>query len=588
MLVSRFARSLTGVAVVFLVGSGLVNSSAAQNLASADGAIRSELLIDVAELEKPPKRPASRVVLDVRTAEKYAAGHWPGAAHVSVNDWSQKFGAGTDAAEWSARIAGLGIGSDSEVVVYDDQLGASAARAWWYLTYWRVPRVRVLNGGWKAIEAAGLKTDASVPPAATPAKFAAKPSSRRLTSKAELLAAHHGGKLSAEAADGWQLIDTRSAREFRGEQATEGLSRPGTIPGAKNLESRELFDSESGRLKSVADLRAILKDKEIAIERPTIAFSNTSGRASLVSFVLEYLGVSDVRSYAGGFKEWANDPETPVLRLAPPTARLESFDEVQKRLGQPRLRVFDVRPRADYDKGHIPGAVWVNTKPAEDRAKESGGLEDAEFWSKWVADLGLQPGDDILIYDSRRQLDSARLWVFLRLIGVERVGLLNGGFPLWVKENRPISTEPVNVEPREFSVTFRKDVVASRADVLTALKNNSAQVFDARSDKEYTGTEKRSKRNGHIPDACHLEWNSLVDEEGRFFDLPVLREKIGGAGVKPGAEVITHCQGGGRASVNAFALELLGIRARNYYVGWGDWGNAEETPIQEAGASTRK
>jgi thiosulfate/3-mercaptopyruvate sulfurtransferase len=43
--------------------------------------------------------------------------------------------------------------------------------------------------------------------------------------------------------------------------------------------------------------------------------------------------------------------------------------------------------------------------------------------------------------------------------------------------------------------------------------------------------------------------------------------------------VITHCQGGGRASVDAFALERLGFPTRNYYVGWSDWGNAEDTPV---------
>ena len=48
--------------------------------------------------------------------------------------------------------------------------------------------------------------------------------------------------------------------------------------------------------------------------------------------------------------------------------------------------------------------------------------------------------------------------------------------------------------------------------------------------------------------------------------------------------MITHCQGGGRASVSAFVLERLGFSTRNYYRGWSDWGNADDTPIEEKAA----
>ena len=52
-----------------------------------------------------------------------------------------------------------------------------------------------------------------------------------------------------------------------------------------------------------------------------------------------------------------------------------------------------------------------------------------------------------------------------------------------------------------------------------------------------------------------------------------------------GESVITHCQGGGRASVDAFVFERLGLPTRNYYLGWSDWGNVEDTPV-ETGPAT--
>ena len=94
-----------------------------------------------------------------------------------------------------------------------------------------------------------------------------------------------------------------------------------------------------------------------------------------------------------------------------------------------------------------------------------------------------------------------------------------------------------------------------------------------------------SKRGGHIPAACHLEWSDLVDKDGRFLDPSALRARLAKLGIKPGEPVITHCQGGGRASVDAFALERLGLPTRNYYLGWSDWGNAEQTPVTTGAAA---
>jgi thiosulfate/3-mercaptopyruvate sulfurtransferase len=93
------------------------------------------------------------------------------------------------------------------------------------------------------------------------------------------------------------------------------------------------------------------------------------------------------------------------------------------------------------------------------------------------------------------------------------------------------------------------------------------------------GNLKRSERGGHIPSAMHLEWSELVDERGRFLAPPVVRAKLERAGIKPDEPIITHCQTGGRASVNAFVLDRLGVPSRNYYLGWSEWGNTASTPV---------
>ena len=67
-----------------------------------------------------------------------------------------------------------------------------------------------------------------------------------------------------------------------------------------------------------------------------------------------------------------------------------------------------------------------------------------------------------------------------------------------------------------------------------------------------------------------------------------LRAKLAEAGVNRGEPVITHCQGGGRASVDAFVFERLDIPTRNYYLGWSDWGNADDTPVESGGEAVKQ
>src|SRR5262245_25434374 len=115
-------------------------------------------------------------------------------------------------------------------------------------------------------------------------------------------------------------------------------------------------------------------------------------------------------------------------------AWLVSFPDLEKQLGDPDLRILDARPRGDYDKGHIPGAVWVDAKALEAMAAKPGALTDRAAWERWIGPLGIGPTTQVVVYDANRQLNAARLWWLLGYLGVERVGLLNGNFPLWASQ----------------------------------------------------------------------------------------------------------------------------------------------------------
>lgn len=307
--------STQSVSVLGATAAFAAEAPASGTKSNADFA-RPQLIIDAAEVLAAiggEKRP---IAIDVRSAEKYAAGHLAGALHVNATDWGMAFTKGEDASHWSRRIGNLGISKAAEVVVYDDQTGAAATRAHWLLQYWGVPNVRIVNGGWQALQSAGIKpeTKARATPAAV--EFTARSDESRLIGKDELTKAHRALQSGADSRDALQFVDTRSEAEYRGERNAEGIKRPGTIPGARNLPSPLLIDEETGRLKSPEELRRIVTAAEINLDRPTVTFSNHSGRSAHVTFVLELLGAGEVRIFPGGFEAWSNDESLPVAAAA--------------------------------------------------------------------------------------------------------------------------------------------------------------------------------------------------------------------------------------------------------------------------------
>lgn len=242
--------------------------------------------------------------------------------------------------------------------------------------------------------------------------------------------------------------------------------------------------------------------------------------------------------------------------------------------------ILDARTRASYEQGHVPGARWVD--PAAWAAGFGDG-DDAEGWSKRIGDLGIDQASKVVVYDDGPSKDAARIWWILRYWGVEDAKLLNGGLTGWKSGKFPMETEVQSPEPAEFTATPQAARLATKDQLLEALKGKSLQIVDARSEGEFCGTDKlKNKRAGAMPGAKHLEWSDLIDKQTQRFKQPaVIRELFDQAGIDVEQPTATHCQGGGRSSVMAFGLELMGAtEVHNYYRGWGEWGNADDTPIE--------
>ena len=207
-----------------------------------------------------------------------------------------------------------------------------------------------------------------------------------------------------------------------------------------------------------------------------------------------------------------------------------------ERLGGANLRLVDMgvrtgeAPRAE----RIPGAVsppHPHVKGA-DAPRFVAGPDEAKAIFE-----ALGVGDDTLVvaYDSTRSLNAARLWWALRYYGHDNVRVLNGGFPKWAAEGRPVTTgTPAAVPPASFTPAVNDAVLSTADSLMAAVGDPSAAIWDTRSEAEFTGENDRGNaRAGHVPGAAFLEWSDLMAPDGAFAPAEQMREALERVGATP-------------------------------------------------------
>jgi thiosulfate/3-mercaptopyruvate sulfurtransferase len=269
----------------------------------------SRVLTSVEQLAAEVPRP---LLLDVRPAEQFAAGHIPGAVHldlwgVSLIDTSE---APLRAFMWMiGHLFSLrGITPERPVVVYEQDSGMRAARAFWLLEYLGHPDVSVLDGGFAAWVRGGqaVTTEAAAP---APSAWHGTPDPAKLATWRDV----HDRLGHAEAV----IVDTRSGEEYYGEAVR--ARRGGAIPGAVHLEWKQNL-APDGRFKTAPELRAMYASAGVTPEREVLTYCQGGYRAAHTYLALRLLGYPRVRTYTGSWKEWGDREDLPIERTSRPRA----------------------------------------------------------------------------------------------------------------------------------------------------------------------------------------------------------------------------------------------------------------------------
>lgn len=271
---------------------------------------------------------------------------------------------------------------------------------------------------------------------------------------------------------------------------------------------------------------------------------------------------------------------------------LVSTEWLAKELGASDLRVVDASwhlansgrdPQAEYEAGHIPGAVFMDLRDLVDsNSSLPNTLPPAEKFASRMQSLGLGDGSRIVLYDDSPIKSAARAWFMLRMFGAHDVAILDGGLAKWKAEGRAVEQGKQTLRHRHFTVWQDDKNVRTKADMLRNLHERAEQVVDARSAPQFTGEAAGNHPGaaaGHIPGSRNVPLSTLFNADGTWKSTDELRSIFEGAGVDLAQPVVTSCGSGMTASGLAFALNRLGKEDVALYDGsWSEWGADADTP----------
>jgi thiosulfate/3-mercaptopyruvate sulfurtransferase len=235
----------------------------------------------------------------------YEQDHIPNAIYASLNkDLSSKVVKGITGrhplpkpSEFENTVREWGINNNQLVVLYDDDVGSYAARAWWMLRWLGHDQVVVLKGGYKAWKKSGKEISQQVP-VFVPSLF----------KRADPLTK----QISADALVNYQsdIVDARDPRRFSGEvEPIDPVA--GHIPGARCMPFMLNVDDE-GEFKSVADLRRQFNEFGISDSQELVCYCGSGVTATHNILCLVQAGFPEPILYAGSWSEWITDPKREI------------------------------------------------------------------------------------------------------------------------------------------------------------------------------------------------------------------------------------------------------------------------------------
>ena len=229
--------------------------------------------------------------------------------------------------------------------------------------------------------------------------------------------------------------------------------------------------------------------------------------------------------------------------------------------------LIDVRPRAAFEEGHIPGVGHLDPETELSNpgsAPAVGGrhpLPDVDQLEEAFARVGVEPFSYVLAIDDGTGW-AARCWWLLRHLGHDWAGTFD--LRSYVG---PLMSAPLAPRRGDFKARPRNDDTITAEEILERLDDPTLLLVDARSRERWLGDEEPiDPVAGRIPGAINAPFTE---------SLP--------AGLSASdTEIVTYCGSGVTACVTAQRLVLAGRDDVRLYPGsFSEWCRRESFPIEK-------
>lgn len=396
------------------------------------------------------------------------------------------------------------------------------------------------------------------------------------------------------------VVDVRSPDAYNGWKEN-GEKRGGHIPGAKNLPAK---------WADYIDWFDIVEAKEISSDKNLIVYGASAEEAELVAKRLQRVGYEKAVVYPGFVEEWTADNNLPLeelprhQHLVPAWWVKKHFHDQAGNGAEKKMVVTHVHYRNpdDYDEGHIPGAIPLNTNWLE--STETWNRRSPEELKDVLEKMGIDQDTTVVVYgrfsspdpndpypgSSAGQLGAFRCAFILLYAGVKDVRILNGGIQAWEDAGYELSREKVEPTPvTDFgaSIPGRPELAVDLPEAKEILASDKQNLVSVRSWPEFIGEvsgynyiEKKGRIPGAVfadcgSDAYHMENYRNLDHTLRDFnEVADIWKNLGITSDKKNA---FYCGTGWRGSEAFFNAWLMGWHnVAVFDGGWFEWSNNNE------------
>lgn len=240
---------------------------------------------------------------------------------------------------------------------------------------------------------------------------------------------------------------------------------------------------------------------------------------------------------------------------------------------------------AEYRQSHIAGALFFDIDKICDQTSQLPHMAPSvETFSACLSALGIGAEDQVVVYDGAGLFSAARVWWLFKLMGLDRVAVLDGGLPKWNSEGRKTDNVITQVEMSGTFNCVQRPILKNAIQVLAATQSKAYGIVDARAPGRFQGLEPEPReglRSGHIPGSKNLFFKTLLQSDQTMKSPEELRSCFLAAGINMSQPLITTCGSGVTAAILNLGLTLIGQQDHFLYDGsWTEWGMDPTLPME--------